>query len=160
MPKYLDFVIGGWQAAGIMRFASGFPVHMTAPSSLGQYGFSGTQPPNITNNSLVKLDNPTPERWFNTSVFSAPPPYTVGTAARRITELRADGQHNADLAVMKNFKFHERIRTQFRAEFFNLTNTPQFGWPDTAYGSTTFGTVSSTTNVPPRNVQFGLKIDF
>jgi len=49
---------------------------------------------------------------------------------------------------------------QFRAESFNLTNTPQFAWPDTAFGSTTFGVVTSTMNVGPRNVQFGLKVEF
>jgi len=42
----------------------------------------------------------------------------------------------------------------------HLTNTPQFSWPDTAFGSTTFGVVSGTMNVGPRNVQFGLKVDF
>ena len=64
------------------------------------------------------------------------------------------------LSVAKNFSVLERIKVQFRAEAFNLTNTPQFSWPDTAFGSTTFGVVSGTMNVGPRNVQFGLKIDF
>jgi hypothetical protein len=160
LPKYVDFALGGWQVAGIVRFGTGFPVDMQAATSLNQYGFSGTQPPNISDGKAVKLSNPTPSQWFNTSVFSAPPPYTVGTAPRRINALREDGQHNADLAILKNFMFHERIRTQFRAEFFNLTNTPQFSWPNTTVGSTTFGQVTATTNVPPRNVQFGLKVDF
>lgn len=160
LPKYLDFVLGGWEAAGSIRLGTGFPVDMHAPSALGQYGFSGTQPPDISDGKAVKLTNPTPSQWFNTSVFSAPAAYTVGTAPRRLNDLRADGQHNADLAVLKNFVFRERFRTQFRAEFFNITNTPQFGWPNTTVGSTTFGQVTATTNVPPRNVQFGLKVEF
>jgi hypothetical protein len=56
--------------------------------------------------------------------------------------------------------YHERIRVQFRAEAFNHRNTPQFAWPDTAFGSPTFGVVSGTMNVGPRNVKFGLKVDF
>jgi len=61
---------------------------------------------------------------------------------------------------LKNFRYRERIRIQFRGELFNLTNTPQFGRPNTTVGSPTFGVVTGTRNVGPRNVQFGLKIDF
>jgi len=67
---------------------------------------------------------------------------------------------HTDISLMKNFRFRERLRVQLRAEFFNLTNTPQFGWPDSGFGSNTFGVVSGTMNLPPRNVQFGLKVDF
>jgi hypothetical protein len=89
-----------------------------------------------------------------------PAPYTIGNSPRRLNELRAAQQENADISVAKNFRYGERIRVQFRAEAFNLSNTPQFGWPDTAFGSTTFGVVSGTMNVGPRNVQFGLKVDY
>ena len=61
---------------------------------------------------------------------------------------------------MKNFNVYERVKLQFRAEAYNLSNTPQFAWPDTAFGSPTFGVVSGTMNVGPRNVQLGMKVDF
>ena len=109
---------------------------------------------------ITAVANRTPERWFNTAAFSAPAPYTIGNSPRRLNELRASQQKNADVSVAKSFSVRERIKIQFRAEAFNLTNTPQFGWPDTAFGSTTFGVVSGTMNVGPRNVQFGLKVDF
>jgi hypothetical protein len=159
LPGSVDFLIGGWQVSGIVRFSSGLPVRMTAPSTIAQYGF-GVQLPNVTSGSDVRVDDQRPERWFNTAAFSVPAPYTVGNAPRRLNELRADRQKNADLSLMKNFRPMERMRVQFRAEAFNLTNTPQFGWPDTAVGSNTFGVVSGTMNVGPRNVQFGLKVDF
>src|SRR5678816_3533748 len=124
--------------SGIGRLSSGLPVRLTAPSTISQYGF-GTQYPNLTKASDVSVSDQTPERWFNTAAFSAPAPYTVGNAPRRVNELRADKQKNLDLSVAKNFRYKERIRVQFRAESFNLTNTPQFAWPDTAFGSTTFG---------------------
>ena len=108
----------------------------------------------------VAVANRTPERWFNTAAFSAPAAYTIGNSPRRLNELRASQQKNADVSVAKNFSVRERIKIQFRAEAFNLTNTPQFSWPDTAFGSTTFGVVSGTMNVGPRNVQLGLKVDF
>lgn len=159
MNRFLNTIIGGWQTSGVLRLSSGLPVRLTAPSLISQYGF-GTQLPNITNGADVKIDNQTPERWFNTSVFSAPAPYTIGNSPRRLNGLRADKQKNLDFSVAKNFRYGERLKVQFRAEAFNLTNTPQFAWPDTSFGSNTFGVVSGTMNVGPRNVQFGLKVDF
>jgi hypothetical protein len=159
MNRFVNVFAGGWQLSSIVRFSSGLPVRLTAPSTISQYGF-GTQYPNVTKGSDVTVANQTPEHWFNTAAFSAPAPYTIGNSPRRLNELRAGPQKNADAAVAKSFSVHERVKVQFRAEAFNLTNTPQFAWPDTAFGSTTFGVVSGTMNVGPRNVQFGLKMDF
>jgi len=159
MSRFADVFAGGWQLSGIIRFSSGLPVRLTAPSTISQYGF-GTQYPNVTRGSDVTIANQTPEHWFNTAAFSAPAPYTIGNSPRRLDELRADRQKNADISIAKNFSYRERVKVQFRAEAFNLTNTPQFSWPDTAFGSPTFGVVSGTMNVGPRNVQLGLKVDF
>src|SRR5262249_10701498 len=159
MNRMVDSIIGGWQMSGIVRFQSGLPVRLTAPSTISQYGF-GTQYPNVTKGSDVAVENRNPDRWFNTAAFSAPAPYAVGNSPRRLDQLRADPEKNADVALLKNFRLRERVKVQFRAEAFNVTNTPQFGWPDTAFGSPTFGVVSGTMNIGPRNVQFGTKIDF
>jgi hypothetical protein len=159
MHPVADAIIGGWQVSSVLRFASGFPIRVTAPSTISQYGF-GVQVPNVSDIKAVKLDNPTPERWFNTDVFSAPPPYTIGNAPRRWTQMRADGVAHADVAIMKHFMVRETTRIQLRGEFFNVTNTPQFARPNASFGSNAFGTVSGTTNVGPRNVQLGLKIYF
>ena len=159
MGRVMDLAVGGWQVSGAVRFDSGLPVRMTAPSLISQYGF-GVQLPNMTSATDVAVSRRTPERWFNTGAFSAPAPFMVGNAPRRVTQLRAAGQKNADIALLKNFRPVERVRVQLRAEAFNVTNTPQFTWPDTAFGSTTFGVVTGTRNVGPRNVQLGLKVDF
>src|SRR5260370_20562440 len=65
----------------------------------------------------------------------------------------------ADFALMKRFRYKERLSAQFRAEAFNLFNTPQFGRADTNLASGSFGSVSSTIN-PPRNLQLALKLEF
>jgi hypothetical protein len=159
MNRFADLFVGGWQLSGIVRFSSGLPVRLLAPNNLSQYGFLN-QYPNVTKGSDVSVANQTPDHWFNTAAFSAPAPYTIGNSPRRLDELRADRQKNADLALAKIFTYSERLKIQFRAEAFNISNTPQFGWPDTTFGSPTFGVVSSTINVGPRNVQLGLKVDF
>jgi hypothetical protein len=68
---------------------------------------------------------------------------------------------NWNWAVFKRTFFgpEERMYIEFRGEFFNLFNRPQFGPPNTSRGSNTFGVVSSTVN-NPRLIQFGLKFAF
>jgi hypothetical protein len=67
---------------------------------------------------------------------------------------------HADLAILKNFRYGERVKVQFRGEMFNVTNTPQFGRASTNFGAGDFGRVSGTTNVGPRNIQLGLRVQF
>jgi hypothetical protein len=72
-----------------------------------------------------------------------------------------DGPANFDFAAFKRTTFgpSEKMGIEFRAEFFNLFNHPQFGPPNESAGSTTFGVVNSTVNTP-RLIQFGLKFAF
>ena len=117
------------------------------------------QRPNIANLNDLGLANRTPERWFNTTAFTAPAPFTVGSAPRWFPNLRFDWARISDFALMKRFRYKERLSAQFRAEAFNLFNTPQFGRADTNLASGSFGSVSSTIN-PPRNLQLALKLEF
>jgi hypothetical protein len=152
----VNAVVGNWETSGIIRVQSGIPDAMSAPGN--GFGFA-YNPPNITSGSAVPLANRTVEEWFNVAAFSKPAPFTIGSAPRRITQLRQDGVHSADVALLKNFAVWESLRLQFRAEFFNLTNTPQFNAPNTAVGSSTFGQVTAQGN-SPRQIQFGLKLSF
>jgi hypothetical protein len=156
MSPIADAVWGGWEVSGLIRLQDGIPDPMSAPGN--GFGFA-YNPPNITNGRDVSISNPTVEEWFNINAFSKPAPFTIGTAPRRITQLRQDGVHSADVALMKNFQVREPMKLQFRAEFFNLTNTPQFSAPNTSVGSNTFGQITSQGN-SPRQIQFGLKLNF
>jgi hypothetical protein len=66
---------------------------------------------------------------------------------------------NFDFSMIKNTQLAERFSLQFRAEFFNLFNTPQFGPPNTSFGAGPFGTVSSQINAA-RIIQLALKLQF
>ncbi|MFN9892374.1 MAG: hypothetical protein ACK58M_03970, partial [Acidobacteriota bacterium] len=61
---------------------------------------------------------------------------------------------------LKNFRWGENWKAQFRAEMFNFTNTPQFGRANTNMADPNFGVVTGTTNVGPRNIQLGVRIQF
>lgn len=156
MNRVGEAVLGGWQVSGLIRLQDGIPDPMSAPGN----GFSfAYNPPNISSGPDVTISNQSVSEWFNVAAFSKPAPFTIGTAPRRITQLRQDGVHSADVAIMKTFHIHEPLSAQFRAEFFNLTNTPQFSAPNTSVGSSTFGQVTSQGN-SARAIQFGLKLNF
>jgi hypothetical protein len=167
---FLGKVLGGWQTEGILTFSDGNIIGISAANNQ-TFAQGGGQRPNWSGLS-PKLDNPTIDKWFDTTtqadatrpcappaVFCQPAPYTFGNAPRTISSLRSHGVKNVDFSALKNTKISERVNTQFRAEFFNLFNTPRFGVPNTSFGSPTFGTVSSTIN-SARVVQFGLKVIF
>jgi hypothetical protein len=150
-------IAGGWQVQGITSYSSGEVLGVTtSTNSTNSQG--GGQRPNW-NGVNPALGNPTANDWFNTSVFSQPATFTFGNVARTLATMRASPTENWDFSVLKNTVLKESWTLQFRAEFFNLFNTVQFGPPATAFGVSTFGVVSAQQN-QPRIIQMALKLIF
>jgi hypothetical protein len=143
-----------------LTFQSGQPIHLTAtPNSTGSLG--GGVRPNSTGAS-AKLDGSAQSRlngWFNTSVFKQPAPFTFGNVARTLPDVRSAGINNWDLAFVKTTAITERIGLQFRAEFFNLFNRVEFGFPGQVLGNASFGVVSSQVN-QPRLLQLSMRLQW
>ena len=97
------------------------------------------------------------DRWFDTAAFVAPPANTYGDAGRGI--LYAPGTQTVDVSLSRVFPIADRFRVQFRADAFNLLNTPQFGFPNAAIGSPTCALIPSPI-ADNRSLQFALKLDF
>jgi hypothetical protein len=168
--RLADALIGGWQVNGIATFASGFPLILT--NSVNNSGAlnqmigagapaNGIQRPNNSGAS-ARLSGPVVDRlneYFDTAAFSQPAPFTFGNTSRTLPDVRGPSLANLDLSLFKNFRVTESAFVQFRAEAFNLTNTPVFGMPGTTFGAVTFGDISSQSNAP-RQVQFGLRLQF
>jgi hypothetical protein len=150
-------ILGGWEAGVIGSVFSGGPLGITS-SVNNTFSQGGGQRPNWSGKSAA-LSDPTPHLWFDTSQFSAPPSYTFGNAPRTYSGLRDDGTRNIDLSMMKNTRIRERLTLQFRAEAFNLTNTPRFAPPGQSLGAAGFGVVTTQSN-QPRVLQFALKLMF
>ena len=130
------------------------------PSGLSDSSFSralrgGGSRPHRTGSG--KIDDGDPSRWFDTSAFVSPPALTYGNAGRNI--LYGPGRTNLDFSIFKDFRITEKYRVQFRTEFFNLTNTPQFDLPNATIGTSSAGTISGIVGIP-RQIQFGLKVVF
>jgi Carboxypeptidase regulatory-like domain len=159
-----DWVLGGWELSGITTFEAGVPVAVGLGTD--NLGGAGTSRPNLTGDP--NKGPKTPLKWFDTSVFSAPPPISevvakgldrllaAGNAGR--APIRGPGIQNWDLGIFKNFRIKETYQLQFRAEMFNAFNNVNFGNPDTTFLSPNFGRIFSAATA--RQVQFGLKFNF
>ncbi|MGH9722651.1 MAG: hypothetical protein ACRD8O_20775, partial [Bryobacteraceae bacterium] len=150
-------LLGGWEVGAIVLAFSGAPLGMNSAVN-NTFSQGGGQRPNWTGVS-PRLDGPRPERWFDITQFTTPPPYTFGNSARTYSGLRSDVSRQLDISLVKNTKITERWNLQFRSEFFNLTNTPRFAPPNISQGANQFGVVSAMAN-QPRVIQFALKLRY
>jgi hypothetical protein len=162
MNNVANAVAGGWQISTITRFADGLPLQFTASNTLSAYGFNVLRP-NITNLADLRNMDQTPDHWFNTSssVISSPAPFTLGSAPRWASNLRYGSLKQADVALVKNFRYGEFLKAQLRAEAFNLGNYVQFGRASTTVGASDFGKVTGyAAGGGPRNIQVALRVSF
>jgi len=148
-----EYALGGWQVNGISTFQTGLPFTPTANSATVNTG-TGSRPDRTGDG---KLDNPTVDRWFDISAFKTPAQFTYGNSGRNI--LYGPGRVNFDFSLFKQFRVTEGLNLQFRTEFFNLFNTPQFDLPNAAIGASSAGTITGVVGTP-RQIQFGLKLVF
>jgi hypothetical protein len=162
--------VSGWGIDGVTTFQRGFPLKISwaganTPLEAANLGVSNVRP-----NVVAGCDksaaggglNGKLNQWFNVNCFSAPPDWGFGSESRADSSLRSDGIKNFDFAVFKKTNIAEKADVEFRTEFFNLFNHPQFGFPGTNFQSGNangFGKV--TSQLPnPRLIQFGLKFAF
>ncbi|MFN7934261.1 MAG: carboxypeptidase regulatory-like domain-containing protein [Bryobacteraceae bacterium] len=157
--RLTDALLGRWQMNGILTLQAGQPLTITTQNT-SNAGGSVLRPNN--NGTSAKLDGPIRSRlnrYFDSSVFSHPAPFTFGNTGRSLPDVRAQGARNLDFSLFKEFVIREQARLQFRAETFNLPNQVQFGFPNMVLSSGQIGIISATANAP-RQVQFGLKLLF
>ena len=162
--KLTDAALGGFQLTLIERISSGFPVPLIDSDNASGAGFSNggndnnyNRPNEVANCDATKA-NHGELQWINSSCFVAPVPGELGNARR--VPVSGPGFINTDFSVIKQFPLaREGMGLNFRAEFFNLFNHPQFGMPVNDINATGFGAVNSTVN-NPRLIQLALKLTF
>ncbi len=165
-------LVGGWQLNGIFSRQSGYPTDIRSGlvAATNQL-FATFNVPDAVPGVSMYLPNGGPNGWFNPAAFTQPGQVTnvkgtpitkFGNVARRVG--RGPRTTNLDASIFRNFAIRERYNLQFRAEAFNVSNTPAFFLPSAAspaltIGNSTFGklTASSATG---RQLQFGLKLLF
>jgi len=157
-PALARQTLGGWQLSGILTWQTGFPLTASEPTDRSLRALRADRPDQVCDPDTGPR---TVEEWFATSCFARLPAVVPGgqrsgTAGRNT--ITGPGLNNFDFAAMKNISLGEQRRLQFRAEFFNLFNHPNFKDPGTLIGTSTFGVIDSARD--PRIIQFGLKYLF
>ena len=166
-------LVGGWSLSGIATLQSGFPFSpQLGYNPTGNGDTRNPVRPNRATGFSGPLYGKTVQQWFNPAAFSAPYPGTFGNVGR--DTLTGPGLTELDLALAKSTTIHERLRAQFRAEFFNVLNHSNFTTPNAvvfssgatpktptvaAAESPTAGVISATATTS-RQIQFGLKLLF
>jgi hypothetical protein len=151
-------VLDGWQLGGIVTEQSGSPFRISQSADTQNNDSVGAARPDMKLGVPISVANPGPSLWFNTAAFTASVFHYGNTPRNPVV---GPGLHTFDLSVGKQFKmpYGERHSLQFRTEFFNALNTPQFANPGSALGTGSFGRVTST-NSNNRQIQFGLRYAF
>lgn len=163
-PVWMDAVLGGWQAGGILTLASGPPVGIEKASrSDMSVLFVPDSAPDLLPGASINPVLGGPDRYFDASGFVVPPARTIGNLGRNT--MIGPGVANSDFSLSKNVRLTEESKVQFRAEFFNLFNRPNFALPETSIFDSRgrpqggAGFISRTTTTA-RQIQFALRFEF
>lgn len=137
-------VLGGWQINVLASLYTGRPTTPTAPT-----GSHNSRPSGQFADCLApprKIGSP--DEWWDISTLADPEDQggtpRFGTCGSNI--LRGPGLINADMGIFRRFQPTERLSVQFRAEAFNVTNTPHFATPTASISSSNFGVVTGMAN--------------
>ncbi len=148
------WILGDWGLSTVTTLQSGAPFTVTTQVDTTQAFSAGALRADVLRNPNFDGSQRTLAQWFDTGAFAQPAAYRFGNQGVNI--LRSDGLVNIDLSVLRNFPIGEQRKLQFRAESFNVTNTPTFGIPGRVLGGPGFGVVSSAS--AGRRLQLGLRL--
>ena len=146
MSRALDMVLGGWQYTASARYYSGRPLLWGT-----SYLVSGNP----------KLDNPTNDRWFDTSMFSVADAYTPRSNPYYFDGLNGPSATFVDMTLTKNFSITNKYKLEARVEAYNAFNSIIWDNPDMTLGSANFGKVTrKRAESTGREIQIGLRFVF
>jgi hypothetical protein len=163
--KLVDGVLGGWAVNFIYSYQSGQPFNLGCPvATSSDYSCNADVVPGV--DMYAGPNNH--KQWLNPAAFAQPALATsigetdYSVLGGRPMQARGPSFSNIDASIFKNFQMTESVRLQFRAEAFNLTNTPQFGQPGSNNLNFTdvtggFSSITTTRN-NQRLLQLALKL--
>lgn len=159
-----NLVLGGWQLGGIFKAQQGVPFTVTSSAQYPGYFFNALRPNLKPGVQVNQLAGGPPTRYFDPTAYSVPAAGTLGNASRNL--LLGPGVTTWNLTASKFFAMGERVRLQFRGEFFNILNHPTFQLPAAGVFNNTNGTIAPTagritqTTGTSRQIQLALKLMF
>lgn len=152
---------GGWKLAVIGLARSGAVLNVTqATNTAGSDNLANQRPDRVAGVSPYAA-NPTPDLWLNPAAFAAAPRGRYGNSGRN--PITGPDFVQLDGSAIKDTRLTERVNLQFRAEFFNFPNRPNFAAPNTVAGTPNYGRIFNTFGRTigagtSRQIQFGLRL--
>ena len=149
--------MGGWEASGVVTIRSGITYHVLSgqdSENTGNIISSSTERADIVSPAAPSGFQQTRDHWFDKNAFKVPAFGTLGNLSRNA--LTGPAFQNVDFALLKDFRIHEALALQFRAEFFNIFNHTNFGNPVATLASPLNGQITSA--FAQRDIQFALKL--
>jgi hypothetical protein len=158
---FKDRILGGWQISIILTLQDGFPFTINLAGDTAGIG-GGTGGILIRANPVpgqtyqLPGDQKSTSRWFNPAAFVSPPAFQFGALGRNT--VIGPGLVTLDSSIARKFRITDRVGAQFRAEFFNLPNHPNFNLVGRIINQPNFGGVLSQFD--PRQIQLAAKFSF
>jgi hypothetical protein len=162
VSRGVDLLVGGWQVGTILTLQDGFPNTALCGAGNVQNSDSTCYPDSRGINPNLARGAQDPKHWFDTAAYvdripGLGPQYRFGNSGRNT--IIGPGIIAWDFSAAKYFAITERVRLEFRSEFFNLPNHPIWGQPGTQPGTPNYGVIGGT-RIDSRQLQFGLKLAF
>ena len=163
--RVVNYALQGWQLSGIAMMQTGGPFTPTVAGN-PSHNVDGNDRPNVVPGASFYPSHKTVQQWVNPAAFSMPTQYTYGNAGRDI--LTGPGEAVWDFSLIRKFQLAESKTLEFRAEMFNIFNTPNFTLPNGDASSPSFGVIGNTVQPiagqasggpgEPREIQFALRL--
>ncbi|MGH9159252.1 MAG: carboxypeptidase regulatory-like domain-containing protein [Vicinamibacteraceae bacterium] len=156
-----DKLLNGWQLNSILIWQSGLPFTVVSGQDNSFSGAGDDRADFLGGDTSLGSGRSRGEQvreWFDTSKFTANEIGTFGNAGRN--SVTGPSYFKIDLGVIKRTRLSGRMSLEFRAEAFNLLNTPNFAFPDADVSSAQFGRITSTVADNQRIIQLGVKVAF
>jgi hypothetical protein len=152
-------MFGGWQMNSIVTAQTGLPFLVSTGTDTANTAAGGVYRPNLIAAPTDNCGDAHLTGCIASAAYALPPAgvYVYGNEGRNL--LHGPGLFNIDYSLLKSFPIKERIHLQFRTEWFNIFNHPNFSNPAAVFGTGSFGNITSTTT-DNREIQFGLKLFF
>ncbi len=153
-------LLGGWQLGTILTLQAGFPASAYCGFGSVQNSDTTCYPDATGINPALARGQQDPKRWFDPAAF-------VDRLDRGVFRYGNSGRNTIigpgliawDFSMAKNFPIRERAKLEFRSEFFNFPNHPNFGQPGTSPGTPSYGVIGAT-RIESRQLQFALRLAF
>ncbi len=181
IPRAADAFIGGWQFSGTYTWQTGTPLAITAANRLAIGNATMRASWNPGQNAKIEVNQARSNVrnngfWFNTNAFINPndplgptnpngpttvdsTKFVLGNTSRTVNSVRRDNYINLDLSLFKTFRLTEKVKFEFRGDFFNTANYVVFGTPVTNVNDAQFGRITTQLNTP-RRIQLAGKLYF